>query len=73
MIDHYSKAVLTVIAIALCVIAARMLYEPRAVTIGEVRDAGDKAAVIARVPMVRIQGGSVSADVSGSIDATVSQ
>ncbi len=73
MNDRYTKIVLTIIAAALFSISLRMWIEPRMPTIGELRASDDKAAVIGRVPLIRIQSGNIDAEVSGSIDATVSQ
>ncbi len=86
--DRYTKVVLTVIAVALGVVALRIV-EPQeanaagfslasAPTYGDIlalRDIKDTTqrkeaylAILRRIPLVRVQGGSVDAAVSGSVE-----
>lgn len=72
--DRYTKVLLTIIAASLVLIAAK-LWEPRealaqgflssAPTIGDFQDAysaDEKRKLIRRIPLVRVQGGSISVD-----------
>ena len=86
--DRYTKAVLTIIAVSLSVIALRM-FEPQEahagraflsagptygqiVSLREVKDDAERRqayrAILRRVPLVQVQGGSVDAEVSGSVE-----
>ncbi len=70
--DGFTKAVLTVIAVALTLIAAKMWAPGEAhaqglfsgaPTVGEFQDAKtpeDKQKLFRRIPLVRVQGGTVS-------------
>lgn len=74
--DQFTKGVLVVIAVALCAIAVR-LWAPPYATFGEfaalqgIADTEARKAAtaraVARVPVIRIQGGAINADVSGSV------
>lgn len=61
-LELYKCAMLTVIAVALVAI---YLKTPTPFTLQNVRD---KKVEMVEIPLVRIQGGHVDADVSGSVD-----
>jgi hypothetical protein len=80
-IDTYTKVVLTIIAIALCAIAIK-LFNPQLGSNGsptfgdfmEMRQIKDpqqrketRSRLLKSLPLVRIEGGQVDADVSGSV------
>lgn len=79
--DNLSKAIFTVIAVALCAIALR-LYFPGGSLVGAptygdfltLRDIKDPAQrkekhmdLMKNIPLVRVQGGQIDADVSGYV------
>jgi hypothetical protein len=79
--DTYTKVVLTVIAIALCAIAIK-LFNPRLgsscsptfgdfMALREIKDPNQRKEtrlrLIKSLPLVRVEGGQVDADVSGSV------
>lgn len=72
--DNYSKAVLTIIAVSLAIIAAKTLEQKSAgPTIGdamalrEIHDpaklAEARAKLVKSIPLVQVHGGQISADV----------
>lgn len=74
--DSYSKNVLTIIAVLLAAIAVKLyLFQPPTygdfIALRDVEDAEVRkqkhVALIKALPLVRIQGGQVDAEVSGSV------
>ena len=79
--DNISKAILTVIAVALCAIAFK-LYFPVSqfsgtptfgdfIALREIQDPQQRKAkhldLMKSLPLVRVQGGQIDADVSGNV------
>lgn len=83
--DRYTKAILTVIAVAVCAIAVKLFFPhvgpskslTGAPTFGdlmalrEIQDRDQRRLahinLVKSLPLVRIQGGQIDADVSGSV------
>jgi len=79
--DNISKAILTVIAVALCAIAFKLYFPGSsfagAPTFGDIRALRDiqdpkqrhekLMKLMNSLPLVRVQGGQVDADVSGNV------
>lgn len=68
---NYTNIVLTVIAIAICIIAYKQCVPTSPfVTWGDLSRAslaGDNKGLRDKIPVIRIQGGSIDAEVSGSV------
>jgi hypothetical protein len=75
--DNISKAILTVIAVPLCAIAFKLYFPAGAPTFGDLialRDIQDPEQrkekhlnLMKSIPLVRVQGGQIDADVSGNV------
>lgn len=78
--DKYTKCLMTVIAVGVTLIAARLYFPPSASTpptygdFLDIRHTQDPAArkqsfqmLLNRLPLVRVQGGDIDANVSGNV------
>lgn len=73
--DRYTKLILTVIAVALCAIAVKLFIGAPTVgdlmTLREIKDLKQRRlaqiSLVKSLPLVRIQGGQIDADVTGSV------
>jgi len=79
--DKTSKVILTVIAVALCAIAFKLYFPSSSfsgaptygdfIALREVKDPKQRKEkrlnLMKKLPLVRVQGGNVDADVSGSV------
>ena len=81
MMDKISKAILTVIAVALCAIAFKLYFPSSSfsgtptlgdfIALREIKDPKQRKEkhlnLMKSLPLVRIQGGNIDAEVSGSV------
>ncbi len=74
--DRYTKIILTIIGISLCIVNVQLYNQRRSsITnemISEANSPEQKRLLISKIPLIRIKGGSVSIDGGVSIDGTVS-